>query len=169
MASGIFAFMDLLGWGSVTKANWLRTSGSGLFTQIPGANAALRFFQAGGGTMRRTDFLAIRRQVLDIPKWSEQIASLRPTTPIPAAWISGEHGLTLKADEIYYRQQYGGYNSLTGEDEERWMTVLHKSQLTNPQVQDEVLNIVDEDPGLYSIDVTWFGAMEVFAPKDYFA
>lgn len=169
MVTRLFGFMDLLGWGSETKLNWLRTAGSNLFSEHPGAREALRFFRAGGGTIRTTDFLKVRRQVLSIPKWSEQISRLRPTTPVPAAWISTDHGLKLKADEIYYRQEYTGINRLTGEEETGWITVLRPSQLTGPQVQADVEDIMASDPDFYPIDIAEFGPMFALAPEDYFA
>lgn len=67
-----------------------------------------------GLKIRTQDFFDIRRDVLGLRKYEEQIKGLNPATRVPRAWINDSHGWDLKSDFLY-RVEVTGLDPNTGE------------------------------------------------------
>lgn len=164
----VLTFMDNFGWSLSIKRNYLRTTLAPIFKAFPTGSAALSWFRESGGTIRTQDFYDVRRQVLGLTKYEENIKNLAGDHIIPRTWINQEHGLELKGKEIYYRQQVKGIDPRTGEEKEMWITILDDKQRSKEWVQEEAGNYIAGDPEWYQIEVEEFGRMIPIAPEGYF-
>jgi hypothetical protein len=114
--------------------NWLRTSGEAIFTSQSG-ESALAFIREFGMQIRTTDFYEIRRQVLDLSKYQEQLGSLNANVLIPLKWTDTTHGLNI-SENFLYRFNVTGTTISTGESFERRYAVASMEQLTEQQAGD---------------------------------
>ena len=96
----------------VGETQYLAQSGTSLLKELRGL----------GLEVRTQDFFDIRRDVLGITKYSEQIMNLRPETRVPASWINDTHGWDIKADFVY-RIQVTGLDPNTGAEIARFFSL----------------------------------------------
>lgn len=77
-------------------------------------NAILDDLRSMGLQIRDQDFFDIRRDVMGLRKYEEQIKNLNPETRVPEAWVNEEHGWELKSNFLY-RIEVEGLDPNTGE------------------------------------------------------
>jgi len=125
--------------------NSLRTAGSRLFKEYPSGAQLLSDLREGGVRIATSMFYDIRRQVLGLSRYEEQISNLLPGTLIPKAWTDIKHGLSLSG-EYLYRLRYDIIDPDTGKAEETFTSLLSNEQLTVLEVKEQVLRVIDETP-----------------------
>ena len=104
------------GPGDVRK--WLYNNvGPGVFRSLTG-NAFLDLLKGAGLGIRRTDFFAIRRDVLGYERFEEQIKALKPETRVPRAWFNSPTEFEMSKD-FQYRFKVTGTDPITGESIEQ--------------------------------------------------
>jgi hypothetical protein len=150
--------------------NWLRTAGQKLFTGDLSGAEALDLLREAGGQIRTADFYAIRREVLyeyNLEQYyKQQLAEYDENSLIPAAWHSTTHGLELSTNFLY-RVKVTGYDPITGEPVERWLSVGSDDQLTKSQVIDWLGSMLEENKDSCPIDIEDMEIESALARADY--
>jgi hypothetical protein len=82
-------------------ANWLRTNLSKERWQGTSGKKLLGELRNEGVSIATSKFYEVRRQVLSLQKYEEQIQTLSDDRPVPASWINTEHGLNLSNRFLY--------------------------------------------------------------------
>jgi hypothetical protein len=114
--------------------NWLRTSGEGIFKNRTGEEA-LAFIREFGIRIRTQDFYAIRREVLDLTKYQEQLGAINENVLIPLHYTDTTHGLNI-SENFLYRFNVTGTTTSTGEAFERRYAVASMYQLSKADAAD---------------------------------
>lgn len=125
--------------------NSLRTAGSRLFKEYPSGASLLSDLRAGGVKIATSMFYDIRRQVLGLTRYEEQISKLLPGTLVPKSWTDVTHGMSLSG-EYLYRLRYDVVDPDTGAAEENFTSLLSNEQLTVLEVKEQVIRVIDETP-----------------------
>ncbi len=125
--------------------NSLRTAGSRLFKEYASGASLLTDLRAGGVEIATSMFYKIRRQVLGLTRYEEQIKTLLPGTLIPKSWTDVEHGLSLSG-EYLYRLRYDIIDPDIGKVDTAFVSLLSNEQLTVLDIKEKVLLIIDETP-----------------------
>lgn len=87
--------------GPDARRNWLRVNIKLDTWRTQSANAIYEVIKGTELGIRRTDFLALRRQVLGLERFEEQFATLGSTTLAPASWMEADHGRNIKLQAQY--------------------------------------------------------------------
>lgn len=117
--------------------------------------------QASGLGIREQDFYAIRRDVLDLYRYQEQIEGLKPTTRVPRAWMGDTHRLKLSND-LQYRFRVEGTNPETGEDVEGFFSVSTSQELTKELAEDAIMGMIVGEDEAYEITISGATLYQVF-------
>ncbi len=125
--------------------NSLRTAGSKLFKGYPSGAALLKDLRDGGVRIATSTFYEVRRQVLGLVRYEEQIKNLLPGTLIPQTWTDIKHGLSISG-EYLYRMRYDVIDPNTGESETNYTSVLSNDQLTVLQAKEQAMYVISETP-----------------------
>lgn len=125
--------------------NSLRTAGSRLFKEYASGAALLRDLREGGVQIATSMFYDIRRQVLGLTRFEEQVSNLLPGTLIPKSWTDVQHGLNISG-EYLYRFRYDVVNPETGDTTTTYSSVLSNDQLTVLEAKEQAIYIIDETP-----------------------
>lgn len=131
--------------------NWLRTAGQGFFTDFESGAAGLDAFREAGYSIRTQDFYAIRRQVLGLQVYQEQLSTLNYDSLIPAAWTSDTHGLTLSSDFLY-RVRLTGFVPGTDVPVERFVSVASNNQLSAGDVLEQAQSMIQGEESFYGVE-----------------
>ena len=150
---------DLSIFGSSELRNFLRTAGQELFTEYTSGASLLSDLRAAGGAIRDADFYDIRRQVLGLGRYTEQLQNRDDDQLIPQAWTYKNSGLALSSDYLY-RVKAIGTDPSTGQQIERFFSVASNDQLTPGQVKDVIGTMVVGEEGFYGINVDHFELFE---------
>lgn len=152
-------FFPLSGTG---LRNWLRTAGQALFTEFESGAEALDFLRLQGAAIRDSDFYDIRRQVLGLQKYQDQLEGYRPNDLIPAAWHVDDHGLNLSRD-FFYRVRVDGVDPSTGESISKYFAISSDRQLSKGQVEDELGSMIVGEEDFYEIQVSGMEVVSALA------
>lgn len=125
--------------------NSLRTSGSRLFKEYSSGASLLSDLREGGVRIATSMFYDIRRQVLGLVRYEEQISKLLPGSLIPKSWTDKLHGLSISGKYLY-RLRYDIIDPDTGEAETSFSSLLSNEQLTVLEVKQQALRVIDETP-----------------------
>ncbi len=122
------------------EAEWKSRSGTSMLTEL----------RAGGLGIRSSDFFKIRRDILGLSRYEEQIKGLRPDTLVPKSWYTDTHGLSL-SKRFQYRAEITGIDPATGKRTTKILTVI-SDQLQSPgAVEREIDGFLRADPDLYQV------------------
>lgn len=121
----------------------------GFFNRFSGADM-LRQLRGLGIEIRTQDFYDIRRDVLGLTKYQEQIERLNPERPVPRAWIAQEHGWELSQD-FHYRFRVTGSDPNTGEEIESFFAISSDTELTKEQAQNTMTSMLLGEEEFYGI------------------
>lgn len=127
---------------SVSLDDWRTRSGAAIFNDL----------QAGGLGIREQDFYAIRREVLDLYRYQEQIEALKPTTRVPRAWMSDKHRMDMKND-YQYRFRVEGLDPETGDEVEAFYSISTGQELTKQNAEDAIMSMLIGEEDFYEIVV----------------
>lgn len=122
--------------------NFLRTSGSFLFTEIPQGDQLLDFLRNNGVQIGTSEFYGIRQDVLysidQVQSLREPLAVLADRNPdqlIPLGYTT-EPTWKTQSSEFLYRVALNGFDPVTGEQTRDFMIIGSDVQLTFNEVQD---------------------------------
>lgn len=142
LLEGGFEFSNVEGFirNSIPHELWSTQSGA----------SVLRDLRDAGVAIRTQTFYNIRRQVLGLTKYEEQIASLRPERRTPLAWYVEDHGLNL-SEKFYYRSRITGLDPDTGEAVTKYISITTNNELTKQQVEDSVSSLIAGEEDYYGV------------------
>ena len=123
--------------------NYLRTNGAGLFSQFPSGTLLLAELRSQGVKIATGTFFAIRREVLGLVKFQEQITGLDTDTLVPQSFMVSNHGLKLSG-RFQYRFRISIEDPDTGDITDEWASIITDDQLTPQGAIDELQRISDE-------------------------
>jgi len=104
----------------------------------------LRQLAPFGLSIRRQDFLEIRRQVLGLEKHEEAIARIKPERRIPKGLYVDDHGWELNSDFLY-RFRVTGTNPITGEDTQVFLSLGTDKEISIEQAEADLLELLQAD------------------------
>jgi hypothetical protein len=148
--------------GALQTRNWLRTNvGIDTWKALSGS-VLLDTFREQGIAIRTQDFFAIRREVLGLKRFEEQIRGLNPETRVPVAWISDAHGLDL-GNKFQYRFEVRGTDPVTGDAITSFFALSSSSELSVNVAQEKMLSMLVGSEEFYNLVVKDATLYEVFA------
>ena len=120
-------------WTGETVRNWLHSDQAlGYFRQYSG-NAIIDAMRDAGMRIREQTFFDIRREMLGLGKWQEQIQALRPESLIPLAWMD-DTPYPYQAHNAVYKGTLLVYDPETGERIELERSIGADVQLTKGEL-----------------------------------
>ncbi len=125
------------GWTSEGVRGLLSGTFGEAFFHEYGANEGLRILRDLGMGIRRTDYLEIRREVLDLERYEELIKALSPDTLVPRAWMNERPGIMLTS-EAQYRFEIPVFNPETGEESVLYRSLADDSWWTPQEAEDQL-------------------------------
>lgn len=130
--------------------NYVRTSIAMSEWETKSGASILRSLKEGGIGIREQDFYAIRREVLGLKRFEEQVKRLRPDTRVPVAWIDEAPGWHLKSNFLYQARVYG-HDPKTGEEIERFFATSSKQELTREIAENAILSSLVGEEDFYAV------------------
>ncbi len=147
--------------------DWLRTAGQSVFTAFESGTDALTWLRDQGASIRTADFYDIRRQVLEIGKYQEQVSRVLESNLIPAAWHITDHGLEL-SEQFLYRLKVNGTDPATGEEISKFFAIKSGRQLTPGEAMDQLGDMLAGEEETYEIEVESMQVTAALARPDTF-
>jgi len=131
---------DFSQFTSEQKRSWISQNISRDAWETESGAAILRELQEWGLGIREGDFYSIRREVLGLGYYEEQIRNLRPESLVPRGWMrSREHvDLTCNAQ---YRYQVRVIDNDTGEESEIVRAIAVDRHWTKEEAEDFIRNL----------------------------
>lgn len=120
------------GWirNNINMETWNNNSGADI----------LKSLSAAGMGIRKTDFLAIRRQVLGIVKFQRQLENLPSESLVPKAYMQERPTLKM-TNNMQYRYSVLGYNPDTEERTVHTRAVSSNNWLTKEAAEDFIRDL----------------------------
>jgi len=120
---------------SEARRGWLRTNiPLETWRSVSGAQI-LRTLREHGMGVREQDFYRIRRDVLGLERYEEQIARLSPGSLVPKAWMLEQPDISLTS-QAQYRFRVKVTNLETGEEEIITRAIADNRHLTRSEAED---------------------------------
>lgn len=142
--------------------NWLRTSGQQIFTSFETGAEGLEFLRSQGASIRDSSFYEIRREVLGLQKYQEQLSHIGENNLLPAAYHVSDHGLEL-SNNFLYRVQVGGFDPVTGEQVDKFFAISSNRQLTPGEVIDNLGAMIEGESVFYEIEAEDYTVISALA------
>lgn len=134
---------------------WRTESGNAIYNQIKGTALGIR----------RTDFLALRRQVLSLEKFEEAFEGLRSSSLSPRAWMNKDHGRNIKL-QAQYRFRVPTLNLETGEVTVETRAISSNNHYTKEEAEGAMLEHLEGDMSKYKVEFLGVGLFEVWTQAD---
>jgi hypothetical protein len=125
---------------SIAHSTWETESGA----------AILRTLKAAGLGIREKDFYAIRREILGLKRFEEQVKRLRPDTRVPVSWIDEAPGWELKGNFLY-QARVTGRDPITGETTTRFFATSTDQELFKSTAESAVMDSLIGEEDFYNI------------------
>jgi len=125
---------------SISHATWETESGASI----------LRTLKEAGLGIREQDFYKIRRDILGLKRFEEQVQRLRPDTRVPVAWIDEVPGWELKGNFLY-QARVTGIDPTTGETITRFFATSSDQELFKETAESAILNSLLGEEEFYNI------------------
>jgi len=146
--------------------NWLRTAGQSIYTAFDTGAESLEYLRSIGGAIRTQDFYDIRRQVLELGKYTENLTSYTDNQLTPMAWHNSTHGLELSSNFLY-RLKVFGTDPNTGESVEKFFAISSDQQLTPGEAKDILGGMIAGEETFYEVTVDSIELFEALVSPDY--
>lgn len=130
--------------------NWLRTSGQQIFTQFETGAEALEYLRSQGAAIRDSTFYDIRREVLGLQLYQEQLGRISEDNLLPAAYHVENHGLNLSEDFLY-RVKVDGFDPMTNEPVTKYFAISSDHQMTPGEVVDNLSTMIEGESVFYEV------------------
>jgi len=141
---------------SIPKKTWKTESGA----------AILRTLQDQGLGVKEKDFYAIRREIIGLEKYEEQIRGLKPETRVPRAWLSAATYWDIKSNFLY-RFEVTGIDPKTGKKTTEYFSHGSNEELTIEEAKKQLLpNLMGKDRS-GSFDPETIEMYHTFMKKDF--
>lgn len=114
---------------SIAHTTWETESGASI----------LRTLKETGLGIREKDFYAIRREILGLKRYEEQVKGLRPDTRVPVSWIDEAPGWELKGNFLY-QARVTGIDPRTGEEVTRFYATSSDQELYKETAESAIAN-----------------------------
>jgi len=125
---------------SIAESEWAKKSGA----------AILRSLQERGLGIREQDFYAIRREILDLKRYEEQVKRLRPDSRVPVSWIDEAPRWELKGNFLY-QARVTGRDPITGETITRFFATSTDAQLFKETAESAIYDSLIGEEEFYNI------------------
>jgi len=125
---------------SISHTTWETESGASI----------LRTLKASGIGIREKDFYAIRRDILGLRRYEEQVKRLRPDTRVPVSWIDEAPGWDLKGNFLY-QARVTGRDPITGETITRFFATSTDQELFKETAESAVMDSLIGEEEFYNI------------------
>lgn len=114
---------------TIAHEEWKEKSGASI----------LKSLQERGLGIREKDFYSIRRDILGLTRFEEQVKRLRPDSRIPVAWFDPAKDWKLKGNFLYQARVYGR-DPQTGEEIERFFACSSDQELFKEAAESLIAN-----------------------------
>ena len=125
---------------SIAHSTWETESGASI----------LRTLKDAGLGIREKDFYAIRREILGLKRYEEQVQRLRPDTRVPVSWIDEVPGWELKGNFLY-QARVTGRDPVTGETITRYFATSTDQELFKETAENAVYDSLVGEEEFYNI------------------
>ncbi len=129
------------------------------------ANAIYQVIKGTPLGIRRTDFLALRRQVLGLERFEEKFEVLGSTTLAPKSWWNSDHGRKLGM-QAQYRFRVPTLNLETGEVTVETRAISTDQWYTREEAEAAMLDHLEGDMSKYELEFLGVGLFEVWTVED---
>ena len=127
---------------SISHTSWETLSGASI----------LKTLRDEGLGIREKDFYSIRREILGLKRFEEQVQRLRPDTRVPVSWIDEAPGWELKGNFLY-QARVTGRDPITGEQITRFFATSSDQELFKETAQSAIANSLIGEEEFYYIEV----------------
>lgn len=141
---------------SIPAKTWKTQSGASI----------LRTLQEQGIGIREKTFYDMRREILDLEKYEEQIRGLHPDTRVPRAWLSAATYWDIKSNFLY-RFDVSGVDPNTGKRETRYFSYGSNEELTIEEASLKMLGMIQGAEEFYNIAPDEVELYHTFMKKGY--
>ena len=154
MTNGLdYPIPDFAGMSGDSLRNWLRRTGSGIFTDFDTVERGLNWFRAQGGHIRTSDFYDIARSIRNVGEYSDRLGVLGENDLVPMAWT--QPGMFAEMYENYlYVFKVEGFDAQGNLLEDKWLGVASDNQMTLGQAMDTAYTWQDADGMIYGMSIT---------------
>jgi hypothetical protein len=125
---------------SIAHSTWETESGASI----------LRTLKSAGLGIREKDFYAIRREILGLKRFEEQVKRLRPDSRVPVSWIDEAPGWELKGNFLY-QARVSGRDPITGETITRFFATSTDQELFKETAESAVMDSLIGEEEFYNI------------------
>lgn len=153
-------------YSGIALQNWLRTSGQNIFTEFETGAAGLEYLRSIGGSIRDSTFYEIRRQVLGLEKYQENLGNVDDNNLIPMAWTVSDHGLDL-SQNFLYRVEVTGTDPTDGTPVTKYFAISSDKQLTPGQVTDALGAMIGGESVFYEIEAEDYTVTSALVRPDF--
>lgn len=128
---------------SIPEDTWRNQSGASILKEL----------QELGVGIREKTFYDIRRKVLDLYKYEEQVKGLRPDTRVPRAWMSPADDIKI-SNNYMYRFRVSGIDPETGEQIEKFFARSVSTDMSKSAAEALMLATIAGEEKFYDIQAT---------------
>ncbi len=116
-------------------------------------SAILSELKGRGLGIRSQDFFRIRNEVLNEDKFKAAISVLPDNEFVPQAQWNTDHGIEISKN-LQYKFKVAGRDKTTGRFTTRFYNLASDTEKTQAEIENELFQILANDPEAYQLDVT---------------
>lgn len=151
--------------GSDERRNYILNSISREAWETQSGAQILNTLSAAGLGIREGDFYALRREVLGLQRYEEQLARLKDETLVPSAWMAERPALHLSM-EAQYRYRLTVVDEETGEETVLSRAMATSKHYTRQEAEDQMRGLMAGILSEYGLQLTDTRIYEVWTRSE---